>query len=391
MQLIAHRYDDARPVRLVVRESRIESVEEVVSRGGNGAPLYVAPAFFDLQINGHGGLWFGDPGLTVSQVCEILAAYLAHGVTRVCPTVITGSREGMREGLATIRAACERERWVDRMVAGCHVEGPFISPEDGPRGAHPREHVRGCSLDELNAWQAASGNRVRLVTLAPEADRAVEFIRGATAGGVRIAIGHTAASTEQIAAAVDAGATLSTHLGNGAHGMMRRHPNPIWDQLAEDRLSASLIADGHHLPANVLKSMIRAKGWTRCILTCDASGLAGLPPGVYDYHGAQFEVLADGPIVIAGQRQYLAGSGQLTDVCVAHAIAAGGVTLGQACEMAGLHPARLLSVEAIELEAGARADLVLFRWPGPGARLEIVATIADGELRHGVIPDDSRP
>jgi N-acetylglucosamine-6-phosphate deacetylase len=348
--------------------------------------LYVAPAFFDLQINGHHGLWFGDAGLTVEQVLEILSAHWAHGISRICPTLITNSREAISEGLATIRAACERERWADRMVAGCHVEGPYISPEDGPRGAHPREHVRGCDLAEFEAWQAASGGRIRLMTLAPEAPGAAEFTKAVTCSGVRVSIGHTAATTEQIAAVVTSGATLSTHLGNGAAGTMRRHPNPIWDQLAEDRLSASLIADGHHLPANVLKVMIRAKGWQQIILTCDASGLAGSPPGVYDYHGAKFEVLADGPIVLAGQRQYLAGSGQLTDVCVANAITLGGVSLGQACDMAGLHPSRLLGVEEVRLAAGSRGDLVIFRWRRASSPLEIVATIADGVLRHGTLP-----
>lgn len=364
---------------------RIAALEPISAEELPSPDLYIAPAFFDLQINGHHGRWFGDPGLTVDQVLEVLEAHFAHGVTRLCPTVITGSFEAIRDGLAAIRSACERERWADRMVAGCHVEGPYISPEDGPRGAHPKVHVRGCDVGEFEQWQAASGNRIRLITLAPEAPGAAEFTRAVTAAGVRVSIGHTAASTEQIAAVVDAGATLSTHLGNGAAGMLRRHPNPIWDQLAEDRLSASLIADGHHLPPSVLKVMLRAKGWERVILTCDASGLAGLPPGVYDYHGAAFEVLADGPIVIAGQRQYLAGSGQLTDVCVGNAVRLGGVSLGAACDMASLHPARLLGVETIPLEAGARADLVAFDWrPADGLRVQ--TTLADGEVRFSRCP-----
>ncbi|MEZ6064561.1 MAG: amidohydrolase family protein [Planctomycetaceae bacterium] len=229
--------------------------------------------------------------------------------------------------------------------------------------------------------QWASGHRVKLITLAPESPGAVDFIRAVTAAGVRVAIGHTAATAQQIAAAVDAGATLSTHLGNGAHGTLRRHPNYIWDQLGEDRLFASLIADGHHLPANVLKSMIRAKGWERVILTCDASGLAGSPPGVYDYHGAKFEVLADGPIVIAGQRQFLAGSGQLTDTCVAKAIECGGVTLAQACAMASLHPARLLGLTQPILAPGSPADLVVFRWSGIGNPIEVQASYVRGERR----------
>lgn len=387
MHLTARRYDNARPVRLTLDQGRIAEVADLAKSSSIPDDLYVAPAFFDLQINGHSGVWFGDPGLTVEQVLTVLEAYFSHGVTRLCPTLITNSFEAIRDGLEVIRQACEQEPWADRVVAGCHVEGPFISPEDGPRGAHPREHVRGCDLREFEIWQAASGGRIKLMTLAPEAPGAVEFTRAVTRQGVRIAIGHTAADTAQIADVVAAGATLSTHLGNGAAGTMRRHPNPIWDQLADDRLWASLIVDGHHLTPNVVRVMLRAKGWERVILTCDASGLAGSPPGVYDYHGAQFEVLADGPIVIAGQRQYLAGSGQLTDVCVANAVALGGVTLGQACDMASRHPARLLGCEEVTLAPGVRADLVLLRWRNAATPLEIVATLADGRAVFGHLHD----
>jgi N-acetylglucosamine-6-phosphate deacetylase len=383
MQFTARRYDDSQPVCVTLADGRIATIDPVKRAPDD---LYVAPAFFDLQINGHAGIWFGDEGLSVEQVLTVLDAHFAHGVSRICPTVITNSREAIGDGLAVIRRACEQEPWADRMVAGCHVEGPYISPEDGPRGAHPREHVRGCDRAEFEQWQAASGGRIRLMTLAPEAPGAEAFTRELTRRGVRVSIGHTAATTEQIAAVVDAGATLSTHLGNGAAGTLRRHPNPIWDQLADDRLTASIITDGHHLPANVVKVIIRAKGWRNIVLTCDASGLAGSPPGVYDYHGAQFEVLADGPIVLAGQRQYLAGSGQLTDVCVANAVTLGGVTLGQACDMAALHPARLLGVEEIMLAPESRADLVCFRWTGPGTPLQVVATLADGRIRFGALP-----
>jgi N-acetylglucosamine-6-phosphate deacetylase len=385
LTLHARRYDDGRPVHLAIDDGRIASVEAVDPTDAADWPL-VAPAFFDLQINGYGGVWFSDVGLTVDQVLTVLEAHFAKGITRLCPTVITNSFEAMRDGLATVRAACEREPWADRMVPACHVEGPYISPEDGPRGAHPLEHVRGCDVAEFERWQAASGDRIRLITLAPESPGAVEFIRHVTGRDVRVSIGHTAANTEQIAAAIDAGATLSTHLGNGAHGTIRRHPNYIWDQLGDDRLCASVIADGHHLPASVLRSMIRAKGWQKIILTCDSSGLAGLLPGEYEYGGRRFEVLADGPIVMAGQRQYLAGSGQHTDICVANAVALAGVTLYQACEMAQRHPARLLGFDAVTLAAGARADLILFRYAGPGSRLEIEATLADGAIRHGTMP-----
>ncbi len=318
--------------------------------------------------NGYGGVWFADEKLTVDQVLEVLAGYQTHGVARLFPTLITSSRQALEHGFRTVRAACEKEPWADRMVAGCHLEGPYISNVDGPRGAHPIQHVRPCDWAEFDALNDASGRRIRLVTVAAEAVGAIEFIRQATAAGILVALGHQAAEADQIRAAVDAGARLSTHLGNGAAGMLKRHPNFLWDQLADDRLTASVISDGHHLPDAVLKTFVRAKTPERIVITCDASGLAGMPPGVYETAFGPFEVVEDGKIVVAGQRTLLAGSAQTTEMCVGHMVKAAGVTLGQACDMAGRIPLKLCGLEATTLKAGAPADLVLFRFaPATGA------------------------
>lgn len=380
MALIAKRYDTGQPVRIEISGERIASVTPAFAASREDHLPYVAPGFFDLQINGYGGVWFSDPHLTEDAVLKVLRQYQTHGVTRLCPTVITTSLESICAGLSAIRRACERETWANQMVAGCHVEGPFISAEDGPRGAHPREHVRACDWKELEAWQAASGGRVCLVTLASEAVGAEEFIHRATLNGITIALGHSAATTDQIAAAVRAGARLSTHLGNGAHPMMPRHPNLLWDQLGESRLAASLITDGHHIPASFVRSVIRAKGPRECVITCDASGLAGCPPGPYETQGQVFEVLPNGKIVVGGQRTLLAGSAQTTEHCVATCVKLAGVSLGTACDMAGDNPARILRRERIALSAGNRADLVLFHHhTSDNPRLEIVQTILAGQ------------
>ncbi|MCA9046154.1 MAG: N-acetylglucosamine-6-phosphate deacetylase, partial [Planctomycetaceae bacterium] len=231
---------------------------------------------------------------------------------------------------------------------------------DGPLGAHPLQHVRGCDWNEFQKWQQASGNRIKLVTLAPESAGAPEFIKQFTSGGGVCAIGHTAATGPQIAAAVDAGASLSTHFGNGAHAQMRRHPNYLWDQLAEPRLWASLITDGHHIPASVVRSVLLAKGQQNVIITCDSSGLAGCPPGVYDAAGGQCEVLEDGRVVVAGQREYLAGSGAFTDDCVLGMTQLGGVSLCEAWNMASANPARLFGVKTPQFKADEPAELVAF-------------------------------
>lgn len=376
MQIVARDYSTEKPISISVEDGVITGKEFVESN----EPLpWIAPGLFDLQINGYGGVWFSDEELTVNQVLEVLHAHYQYGITHLCPTLITNSFEALEHGFQTVRQACDRESWANDMVLGCHLEGPYISAEDGPRGAHPLEHVRGCDWQEFEKLQAASGNRIRLVTLAAEANDAVSFTEQAVKNNVCIAIGHTAANTEQIDAVVTAGATLSTHLGNGAHGTIRRHPNYIWDQLGDRRLTASIIADGFHLPPSVVRSFYYAKGMEKLILTCDASGLAGCPPGEYDYHGSRFEVLESGSVVIAGQRQFLAGSGVQTDVCIHKMMEMTGVSLAEAWTMATKNPGELLNVPYAKLEVGAPADFVLFNLRA--SQLEVKGTMVAGDWK----------
>lgn len=389
LSIPARRYDTGEPVQVRISGKSIAAIEPAWPAGTVADWPVVAPGLFDLQVNGYGGVWFSDRFLTPDRVLAAVTPYFAHGVTRLCPTLVTASHEAFAAGFTAIRRACEEHPWLDHVVAGCHLEGPYLSAEDGPRGAHPRAHIRPADWDEFCELQKASGNRIRLVTIAPEVPRAIEFIRRAVETGVRIAIGHTAASTEQIHAAAEAGATLSTHLGNGAHPILRRHPNYIWDQLGESRLSASIIADGQHLPASVVRSIVRAKSIQQTILTCDASGWAGCAPGVYENELGKVEVLADRRIVPAGQPDLLAGSGAATDTCVAFAVNCGAATPRDAIDMTSRNPTRFFGFPEQPLRAGAAADLFLYR-PVPSAdRLDVVATIVAGEVRFGEIAAQS--
>ena len=385
LTLFGRRYENGEPVRITVEGERIAAVEPAwPPRRADDWP-FVAPGLFDLQINGRGGTWFGKAGISADEVLGVLEEHYSVGITRLCPTVITNSFEVLEAALAALRVACEREPWAARMAPGFHVEGPYISAEDGPRGAHPREHVRPPDWAEFQRLQAAAGGRICLITLAPELPGAIDFIRRVTASGVTVSIGHTAAFGGEIAEAVEAGARLSTHLGNGAHPTIRRHPNYVWEQLGDPRLSASVIADGNHLPPSVLRSIIRTKGIRGVILTCDASGLAGCPPGSYTEGQMQMEVLSDGRIVVAGQRQLLAGSAADTRRCVIEAMREAHVSLADAIDMAGRNPSRLLGFEEIRLRPGSRADLILFRMNEPDS-LDVQATVAAGSLRFGTIP-----
>lgn len=383
--LCARSYENGEPVKITIAGTRIRSVEPAWPSGSVEDWPYVAPALFDLQINGYGGTWFSSDTLTRVDVLKALEPHYRYGVTRLCPTLITNSYEGLATGLSAINAACESKPFANRMVCGCHLEGPYISSEDGPRGAHPKEHVRAADWAEFQKLQQISGDRVRLVTIAPEVEGAIDFIKQAVASGVVISIGHTAATPEQIRAAVDAGARLSTHLGNGAHAMIHRHRNYIFEQLADPRLTASLIVDGHHLPPGLVSTFLKVKTPSRTILTCDAAGWAGCPPGIYESKLGRSEILPNGKLVVAGQHELLAGSAQETDTCVANVMEFASVTLKQAVDMASKNPAKLLGFEVVRLRRGSLADLMVFQIPQEGKRLEIEATIASGELMYGEI------
>ncbi len=321
---------------------------------------WVAPGFWDIQTNGRWGISFSDPGLTAEQVSAIVLANEDLGTSHLCPTLITAPFEDMRHGVATIAEACEADPIVSAKVVGIHLEGPSISSEDGYRGAHPLSAVRGPDWDEFQRLQAASGGRVKILTLAPERPGAIAFIRKATDAGVVIALAHTAADPETLQAAVDAGARLSTHLGNGIVANLPRHPNPIWIQAAEDRLFASLIADGHHLDPRVLRVLVRAKSPERVILVSDASPLAGLPVGPY----GEWAVDPSGKIVVAGT-PYLAGSNQSLNVGLGMLIREVGLSLKASLATVTTNPARLLGLPCPTIEPGQPADLVRFRLSGP--------------------------
>jgi N-acetylglucosamine-6-phosphate deacetylase len=360
MFIHARHYATGRPVAAAVEGSRITSV----SPSDRNPRSWVAPSFFDPQINGCKGISFNSADLTPEQVRAVADECRAHGIGAFCPTLITNGFDALRHGFATLARAVESDAELARRMPGFHLEGPYLSAEDGPRGAHPRAHVRDPDWDEFRRWQDAAGGRIRMVTLAPERPGAIPFIEKLAVAGVVVAIGHTAATGPQIRAAVAAGARVSTHLGNGSHAVLPRHENYIWEQLANDDLWASVIADGHHLPPAVVKCLVRAKGVERTLLTCDAGSLAGMPPGTYREWDTELEVQRDGKIVVAGT-PFLAGSGHFTDRCVGNVIRFAGVSLAEAVDMASTRPRQLLGLPVPVIEPGQPADLVVFDWePG---------------------------
>jgi N-acetylglucosamine-6-phosphate deacetylase len=363
---------------------KIVAVETDVD-DGRGLP-WIGPGLVDLQVNGFAGIDLNGPNPSSEQVSGLTRALLRVGVTSYLPTVVTGMPEEIEARLRAISASIRQDRLTAACVAGIHLEGPFISPEDGARGAHPLPAVCAPDWPLFERWQTAAEGRIRIVTLSPEWPGAPAFISRCRASGVIPAIGHTAATPEQIRKAVAAGASLSTHFGNGVHPMLPRHPNYLWEQLAADELWATVIADGFHLPDAVLKTVMRMKGST-AMLVSDSVALAGMPPGDYDSAiGSRVVLTPEGRLHLAADPRLLAGSAQPLIAGIAHLVRSGLATPGEAWAMASTRPLTLLSHPgAAGLQTGEPADLVLFRLNEDGIDIEQVVkagqTIVGGSGR----------
>ena len=383
MQVTAREPDSGQTLALTIGGGAITSVEAVE----RAATLWLAPALIDIQVNGYAGFDFNAPEPTAETAANAIVALRSAGVGLCCPTVTTGGFEGIACSLRAIVGACEQDAAIAHAVAGIHLEGPYISPLDGPRGAHPLAHVRPPEWDEFQRWQEAARGMIRMVTLAPELPGALAMIERLTDRGIIVALGHHAATTAQLDAAVRAGAKLCTHLGNGAHAQLPRHPNYIWDQLGDDRLAAGFILDGHHLPPAVARCMLRAKGLSRSLLVSDAMFLAGLPPTRNEFMGLDVELTAERRVNLVGT-PYLAGSALALAEGVGNAVRFAGITLAEALTMATATPATMLGVGAAwgSVAAGRAADLLLFSWDAEEQVVRPAALLALGKVVWGELP-----
>lgn len=366
--------------RLTVSGSTLSSITPVA----RDSDVWIAPGFVDIQVNGYAGFDVRASDVDEHTIHDLTRALWAQGITAFCPTVTTGPEDRITTSLAAIAAARAADPLTAQSIPCAHVEGPHLSAEDGPRGAHSREHLRPPDTAEFHRWQKAANGIVGIVTIAPELPGAAQYIRTVADTGVVVALGHTAADRVDIARAVAAGARLSTHLGNGAHAYLRRHPNYIWEQLAEDHLVASFIADGHHLPTATFAAMVAAKGYRRSILISDSVAVSGSPAGRYEGPtGTALDLSDDGRVRLTGT-PLLAGGTSSQSECVAWSVCNAGLGLTKGIAMASTNPARLLRQLGVrrEIRVGGRADLTVFRLNHLAARMEIVATIIDGNVVH---------
>jgi N-acetylglucosamine-6-phosphate deacetylase len=377
-------YNSGKNVAVTLGKGRIEEIRESdgQSGGDSGANCFIAPGLVDLQINGYGGFDFNSLPMPDNLLAQITNVLWGQGVTAYLPTLVTNSAEALEAELRSLTAARSRDPLVAATVTGFHVEGPFISPQDGSRGAHRKQFVQATDWALFQRWQEAAEGNIRILTLSPEWPEAPAFIAKCADSGVIVSIGHTAASPEQIREAVAAGATMSTHLGNGAQLMLPRHPNYIWEQLAEDSLWAGIIGDGFHLPEAVLKVFLRAKG-QRAMLVSDAVVFGGMAPGEYNTHTNGKVVLSPtGRLHLGDNPKLLAGSAQMLTWGIAHLVRSGLCSLDEAWDMASVRPASFMKWPAAAgLTPGAPADLVLFEKTDDGG-IHILQTWKQGRLAY---------
>jgi len=371
-------YLTGKPVRIEVRRGIIVRIAGLPDPDQALNLPWVAPGLIDNQVNGYANVDFSGSDLTPVAVSKAATEIWKTGVTTFLPTLITNSHENLLRNFSVLRKALEQDELTGGSVPGFHLEGPYISALEGYRGCHPVEHTRKPSWEEFLQLQEAAGGKIIQVTLAPELDGAAEFIKNSTSGGIRTALGHSNATTCDVAVAVENGVRLSTHLGNGCSNMIHRHNNPIWPQLAEERLIPTLIADGFHLLPEELKVFLKVKGPENIILTSDVMFLAGMKPGKYEFMGSEVLLTPEGMLKNIALN-CLAGASFPLVTGVGNMQRFTGCSLSQAIGMATTNVARVYGFDDRgTLEAGKRADIILFSMTG--YEIEIRKTYLYGKL-----------
>jgi N-acetylglucosamine-6-phosphate deacetylase len=302
------------------------------------------PGFVDLQINGYKGVDFSGEKLTEQDFHFACQEIIRSGTVVFLPTVITSSAEIYQKNLKLI-ASVIKHKPFSMHIPGIHVEGPFISKEDGARGAHNKDWVRTPDIqffDQLFRW---SEGKIKLITVSAELNDADELCRHATKLGVRVSLGHQMANEADLEKMVKAGAVSLTHLGNGVPIQLHRHSNPIWAGMGNDELKAMIITDGHHLPPSLIKSIIRTKGISNVIVASDASPVAGLPPGKYNTLGND-AILDPSGKLYNPDSGYLVGSSSTMIDCMNYLLDLDILSTSQLLELGFFNPLKLIGSDA---------------------------------------------
>jgi N-acetylglucosamine-6-phosphate deacetylase len=375
--LKALHYDTMKPVQIDFEDGRIVAVTEIEERDASHSQWIVTPGLIDNQVNGFAGVDFSGEQLSVEGISGATKALQATGVTTYLPTLITNSTRNLIRNLKILTSSLSEEE-VSSVVPGFHLEGPYLSKLEGFKGCHPENDLAIPDTNQFIDFQEAANGKILQITLAPELEGAQDLIRYCTEHRVTTAIGHSNANGREIREACDNGVSLSTHLGNGCANFIHRHNNPIWPQLADDRLIPTVIADGHHLLPEELKVFLKVKGAGRIILTSDITYLAGMPAGRYRFGGADV-ILNEEGMLKSADLDCLAGATLSLLKGVENMMKFTSSTLGEAINMASVNVAKVFGWNDLgEIVPGRRADLLLLK--RDGSQLQLLACIKSGKL-----------
>jgi len=373
-------YADNKPVAITLREGKISAVKRIKTLPEESRDIIIAPGFIDNQVNGFAGVsfTFGGGDLTPEGVKKATAELWKTGVTTYIPTLTTNSYELLSKNFSVLAGVID-DPGILGSIPGFHLEGPFISSVDGFRGAHPLRFVRPPDWDEFLELNRAAGNKIIQVTVAPETEGAMDFISRCKSAGIIVGLGHHNGDAQTVAEAIDRGAGIATHLGNGCANMINRHNNPLWPQLSDDRMMISIIGDGFHLNPEEIRVFYKVKGPEKTIITSDVTSYAALPPGKFvNIEGDTLELTPEGMVKYPAQN-VLAGSASPLKKGIANVMKVTNCTLADAVNMVTRNPANLYGFDDRgTIEPGKRADLVLFRIKND--EFEIVRTIVNGKV-----------
>jgi len=352
-------YKNNVPIEIQIENGVIQGISPLSTIDMDDA-YFISPGFIDIQVNGYAGASFTDDDLTVDGVKKATEGLWKEGVTTYVPTIITASGETIRNNLKILNQTLNDPKMA-QSIPGFFLEGPYISPIDGFRGAHNADHVRVPDWEEFQTFIEASEGNIIKTTVAPESEGAMEFIDHCKKAGILVAIGHHNANAAEIHEAAQRGAQISTHLGNGCANMIHRHNNPLWPQMADDRLTPTIIADGFHLNPDELTVFYKVKGPDNLMLISDITKLAGLPPGEYDWNGKKVLLTEEGKLRLP-DLDVLAGASFSVRKGVGNMIKFTGCSLEEAIQMVSMNQSKIMGFnDRGSIEVGKRADLVLFK------------------------------
>ena len=353
----------------------IKNEEEINKLMLNGTEVieaknkFVVPGYINIHVHGGGGSDVMDGNY--EAINQIAITHSRFGTTAFLPTTMTMSKDKI---IRSLRSICEavKKGTAGAEILGIHMEGPYINPEK--KGAQKEEEIKKISIEEFLEFNQASGNLIRLVTIAPEMPGAIGLIKYLYKQGIIASVGHTNATYVQTQAGIQAGLSHVTHTFDAMRGLHHREPGVVGAALTSPELTVEIIADGIHIHPIVLKILTKIKEGEKIVLITDAMRAAGMPEGVYDLGGQEVTVKKGRARLKDGT---LAGSVLTMDKAVKNMVTKVGIPLPKAIQMASYNPAKSIGIDDKKgsLEPGKDADIVILN-----KNLETELTIVAGKI-----------